>query len=178
MPIVYFSEELLTRFLSRPNPKSLILDVRERAEYNEEHLKNSKNLPLSSLKQDYTTLSRHASYLLLCQSGSRAKQAATFLESVGFNNLIVAQIGIEDLKERYNNLLTTAPMKNLWSIDRQFRFALGLLIALGLLGTFFISDSFLVIPSIICLGLMFTALIDRCYFRLLIAALPWNKKQT
>lgn len=150
------------------------IDVRETAEFKEVQLKHSVNMPLSSLKQSYSELDPSKPYILFCQSGSRASSAATFLETVGFNKLTVSEAGIEALMTEQPSLLIK-PKRQLWTVDRQFRFALGVLIAIGLLGFAFLSPWFLLIPSIICSGLIFTALIDQCYFRMLIAAMPWNE---
>jgi hypothetical protein len=89
--------------------------------------------------------------------------------------LNVSEAGIENLREKYKTQLVYSGKRKLWTIDRQFRMALGLLVAIGLLGKIVLSDWFLIIPSIICVGLIFTSIIDRCYFRLFIASLPWNK---
>ena len=63
-----------------------------------------------------------------------------------------------------------------WTIDRQFRLALGLSLAVFLLGYFLVSEIFIVIPVILCIGLTYTSIIDRCYMRLGIAMLPWNNR--
>ncbi len=152
----------------------VLIDVREIAEFQEVQLKHSCNMPLSSLKESYSELDPSKPYILFCQSGSRALSAARFLETVGFKNLSVTEGGIEALMTEHPSLLLKSKRK-LWTVDRQFRFALGALIALGLLGYAFLNPWFLLIPTIICSGLIFTALIDQCYFRMLIAAMPWNK---
>ncbi len=77
--------------------QSEIIDVRETAEFQELQLKHSRNMPLSSLKQSYTELDPSKPYILLCQSGSRALSAASFLETVGFKDISVAEGGIEYL---------------------------------------------------------------------------------
>ncbi len=175
MPISFLSLNALTNLLLKPDGKTQILDVRESVEFEEEHLKGSRSIPLSRLETLHEKLDPEANYILICQSGSRARKAAHLLESLGFNYLNVSEAGIEVLREKHENQLVYAAKRKLWTIDRQFRMALGLLIAIGLLGKLLLTDWFLIIPGIICVGLIFTSLIDRCYFRALIAAMPWNK---
>jgi hypothetical protein len=61
-----------------------------------------------------------------------------------------------------------------WTVDRQFRLILGGLLLVALLGTVVGQSYLLALAFIIALGLTFTAIIDRCYFKMLIARLPWN----
>lgn len=73
--------------------------------------------------------------------------------------------------------IETKAMPEIWSVDRQFRFLLGVLIAIFLIGQYWMSDAFTAIPVILCLGLIITAIIDKCYLRIGIAMLPWNRAQ-
>ena len=71
--------------------------------------------------------------------------------------------------------IATEATSELWSVDRQFRFVLGIFIALYLIGFHWMSALFSIIPVILCLGLIITAIIDKCYLRVGIAMLPWNR---
>lgn len=175
MPISMLSAKEVFGLLKQAAPNTQILDVREPAEFQEEHLQHSVNMPLSSLEKTYSKLDNQTHYVLLCQSGKRAQEAAKILESLGFEHLSVAEPGIEMSRTTTKSFLVYPKNRKLWTIDRQFRMALGLLLALGLSGKFLLSDWFLLIPIIISLGLIVTSLLDRCYFRSLIAAMPWNK---
>ena len=63
-----------------------------------------------------------------------------------------------------------------WTVDRQFRLALGLVLLVSLAGTFMREAAWLAPVSVIAVGLTVTALIDRCYAREAIARLPWNRE--
>lgn len=54
---------------------------------------------------------------------------------------------------------------------------LGLLLLLFLLGHFLGFALAIIIPIILGAGLTITAIIDRCYLRIGIARLPWNRKR-
>jgi hypothetical protein len=45
------------------------------------------------------------------------------------------------------------------------------------MGHYWLSDAFAAIPVILCTGLIITAIIDKCYLRVGIAMLPWNRRQ-
>ena len=62
-----------------------------------------------------------------------------------------------------------------WTIDRQFRMFLGLMLFVAVIGMTLVSQWFIIIPSIFATGLIVTSLINRCYLRMGIARLPWNK---
>jgi rhodanese-related sulfurtransferase len=67
----------------------LILDVRERSEWNYVHLPGALHLPLGELSQRYKELPSDRELLLLCHHGMRSQRAAEFLKQKGFtvNNL-------------------------------------------------------------------------------------------
>ena len=62
-----------------------VLDVREKGEFQEGHIANAKNYPLSSLEQEYTTLNPEQKYYVICQGGMRSARACEFLEAKGFD---------------------------------------------------------------------------------------------
>lgn len=174
MSTTKLSQKALLALLENKQPVTII-DVREAAEFQEVHLRGSRNMPLSQLESQLTELNPASPIILLCQSGSRANRAAQLFNKANFKQVQIFSEGISQLQTSANEHLVYPAKQKLWSVDRQFRFALGLLIALGLAGKWLVNDWFLIIPAIICVGLIFTALIDQCYFRAFIAWLPWNR---
>lgn len=153
------------------NARAIVIDVRERAEYQENHIPNSINLPLSEFSTAPYKLFPKQKFCLICNSQNRAKQVYQKLEEKGFSNVFLMQQGFEQLEEvNQPEKLVTG-----WTIDRQFRMTLGVLISIFLIGFSTVGNSFLVIPIILACGLVITSLIDRCYMRMGIALLPWNK---
>lgn len=75
------------------------------------------------------------------------------------------------------NYLDPAKIKG-WSIDRQFRITLGILLAIALTLYALGYEYGLIIPMILCVGLIFTSIIDRCYMRMAIARMPWNRNRS
>ena len=72
----------------------IIIDVREPSEYEEGHIKNSINLPLSLLISEYQAVQRKRPVVLVCRSGHRSLKALSFLKDQGFTNMINLKGGI------------------------------------------------------------------------------------
>lgn len=151
--------------------EKILIDVREPKEFFDYHLEGSINIPSSNFKlEDFLPYKNHE-ITLICQSGKRAKNVLDFLTENGFNQIELVEEHIERIDKA-----TLVSKNKLWSVDRQFRFALGILLITFLLGFHFLSRNFIIIPIILATGLTVTAIIDRCYFRMLIAKMPWNKR--
>lgn len=148
-----------------------IIDVREFGEYRELHFKNSTLIPSGSSLDKFEE-HRNKRILLVCQSDQRAINVGTKLKEAGFSKIYYLKGGINAARTAELDLETSQIG---WTIDRQFRMTLGILLFIGLTGTMLLSNYFLIIPGILCTGLIFTSIIDRCYMRMGIARLPWNK---
>lgn len=68
----------------RKEPLSVV-DVREKEEFELAHLEGSILLPLSQLPQCYHELAVQQRHYLVCRSGKRSAQAATFLQEKGLD---------------------------------------------------------------------------------------------
>ncbi|KOY86639.1 hypothetical protein AD998_11245 [bacterium 336/3] len=148
---------------------AIIIDVREPAEFRNYHIANAINIPSSKFNvADYEPYKTKNIYLV-CQSGNRANQILKKLEAQGFQNLYILEEQMESVSitETYNT--------GGWSVDRQFRFVIGILLGIFLVGYHYVSIYFIVIPIILCLGFTITSLLNKCYMRMGIAMLPWNK---
>jgi len=76
--------------------KALILDVRETAEFAAGHIRDSKHIPLSELKQKVAELEKFKSksVIVLCQNGIRSSSATGVLKKAGFNEVFSLQGGL------------------------------------------------------------------------------------
>ena len=63
-------------------PGAILVDVREVDEFASGHIPNAVNEPLSTIKQ--TTLPKDKPLFLYCLRGTRSKQAARILRSMGY----------------------------------------------------------------------------------------------
>ena len=65
-----------------------IIDVREEDEYEEGHLINSYNIPLSRLEDiNNENISKDAKIIIYCRSGNRCKTAQERLNNMGYINV-------------------------------------------------------------------------------------------
>lgn len=157
--------------------KAVLIDVRETAEFWEGHMPGAINLPSTQFAlADYQAFLPRPIYLI-CNPGRRVQQIAALLPEQQFPHVYMLEHQMDMLNEAHqaNQPLPLTPPD--WTIDRQFRMTLGMLLLIFLLGYVLWSVWFLVIPVILCTGLIITSILDRCYMRMGIAMLPWNKKR-
>lgn len=71
------------------NDNVIILDVREKNEFESGHIKNAINIPLSSI-EDVTDedLDPKCNILVYCRSGVRSISAVLILEEIGYENVL------------------------------------------------------------------------------------------
>ncbi len=78
--------------------KILIVDVRDKSEYNVGHLKNAISIPLNNIENIKKEISdKNKKIILYCYSGKRAKEAAIKLIDMGYKNVYTFG-GIKDWK--------------------------------------------------------------------------------
>jgi rhodanese-related sulfurtransferase len=62
-----------------------LIDVRETVEFDEAHIVDSINIPLSLLmEKHFLFLNTNKEYYIICKNGSRSFSATSFLESQGY----------------------------------------------------------------------------------------------
>lgn len=64
------------------------VDVRTPGEYNTNHIKTFKNIPLNELPSRTQELDAGKETYVICQSGMRSRKAAAILKKKGFNQVI------------------------------------------------------------------------------------------
>ena len=74
---------------------ALILDVRGRGEYLQEHIAGAHNIPLGYLPNRLDQIPRDRTVVVQCASGYRSSIAASLLRSSGFDNVLNLTDGIE-----------------------------------------------------------------------------------
>lgn len=64
-----------------------IVDVRERNEYSNGHIKNAVNIPLSELRERMNEIPNDRPVYLHCRTGQRSYNAVMVLKNLGFTNV-------------------------------------------------------------------------------------------
>jgi len=85
---------------NRSNPDCVVVDVREPAEYQGEHIEGARNLDYhrSTFADDLGQLDRLMFYVLYCRRGVRAAQARKLMKEKGFTRVCCVQGGIDRWK--------------------------------------------------------------------------------
>ena len=148
---------------------TVIIDVRTSKEFQSGTLPGAINIPSNNFTlKDYEAYKNdHIS--LLCSSGNRAELVRQVLHENGITQ-------VSTLHKHLDHLAVNETTDAKWSVDRQFRLALGILLAIFFVGIIAGSTSFFIIPAIVCAGLFYSVLTNNCYLKIGIALLPWNRK--
>ncbi|MBU9714192.1 rhodanese-like domain-containing protein [Evansella tamaricis] len=84
----------LAQLLKGDNQDYYFVDVREEDEYNETHIKEMVNVPLSTLDTEYSKIPEDKTVVIICRSGNRSLQAANLLKENGYKDLINVKGGM------------------------------------------------------------------------------------
>ena len=157
----------------------VILDVRERDEFDSEHVENSIHVPLSqfaSMAPGVLNQLRERNVAIMCRSGNRAKLALAQIAQLGYGDKIMARVydgGILAWKQQGKP--TIQKTRNHLPILRQVQLIAGLLVLTGTaLGAFF-KPGFLFLSGFIGAGLTVAGATGFCGMAILLARMPWNR---
>ncbi len=148
--------------------QSVIVDVRTPKEFRDGSLPGAINLPSDQFEIEHFLPFKNSHICLICESGRRAESIFSVLKKNGFEQVSLLENQMVHLQEQQKR-------KNTWTVDRQFRLTLSLLLGLFFIGVRFEIPSIWIVPTIIFLGLFYSAITDNCYLKKFIASLPWNK---
>ena len=151
-----------------------VIDVREVSEYETERVAGALLMPLSSFDRHAGTIELHRPVYLLCRSGNRAGKAAERLQKLGAANVCVVEGGLQAW------VAAGHPVERdggrVWSLERQVRFAAGLLVSTGALLAWLVHPGFIALAGVIGAGLVFAAVTDTCGMAMILARMPWNQR--
>jgi len=157
----------------RKDPKAVVIDVREAVEHRGGSVPGAANKPLSSIQNWMPAVSKDKTVYLVCKSGGRAAQAAEKLAAAGVDTCVVTG-GIEEWKRK--NLPFTEASTKVWELERQVRLTAGLLVASGILLSWWVHPAFSFLSLFVGCGLVFAAVTNTCGMGLMLASCPWNRK--
>jgi hydroxyacylglutathione hydrolase len=86
-----------------PKNGLVVLDVRNKTEYLEEHIKGAKHIQLGQLPKHLNEIPRDHTVITQCHSGYRSQIAASLLRAKGFDNVV----NLRDGSEKWSQLLPT-----------------------------------------------------------------------
>lgn len=150
-----------------------VIDVREFSEYNSERIADAQLMPLSNFEKHADEIDHAKPVYLMCRSGNRANQAAEKLAAKGFTDIHVIQGGMTAWSSA--SLPIIKGESTVWSLERQVRFAAGLLVLIGVVLGVFVSPYAYALSGFVGAGLVFAALTDTCGMAMVLARMPWNQ---
>jgi len=170
-PHQHSPQELQAALAAQTPP--LLLDVREYPEFAAGHLKGARLIPLAEIERRAGELPKDQPMVCMCRSGRRSAEAASTLARLGFTN--VSQLAGGVMAWEQAGLPVEKEAHAPWALERQVRLVAGLLILLGL-ALSHIWPAAIVLAWFVPLGLVFAALTDSCMMGMLLAKLPWNRR--
>jgi rhodanese-related sulfurtransferase len=158
--------------------KTIILDIREKSEFERERIEDSIHLPLSELREkarDTLTNLAADEVIVMCRSGMRANMALNQLQE--FDDLkhkyTVYQGGLIRWKAQGKPTIKK-PLSESFPINRQVHLVAFAILISGLL----LSDKhdfFKVLPFLVSFGLALDAFTGFCPMRKFLQFAPWNR---
>ena len=158
-------------------PKTVLVDVRTPAEFEEVHASAAKNIPLDLLNQE--TIERlkqteaNNPIYVICQSGTRAKTAYQKLAKAGLEACHVDG----GTTAWVDQGLPIVRGKKSLSLERQVRIAAGSLVVAGAILSLFIHLNWIWLSGFVGAGLLFAGITDTCGMGMLLAKMPWNQRK-
>ncbi len=151
-----------------------LIDVRTPVEYQEVHVPFARNVPLDRLDPT-EVLAGHKQdepLYVICRSGSRASKACEAISIAGYENVVNVEGGTQAWDAAG---LPVKRGKAAMSLERQVRIAAGLLVLVGTLLGYFVSEYFLGLSAFVGAGLVFAGVTDTCGMGMILARMPWNQ---
>jgi len=159
---------------------SVLIDVRTPMEYQNQHVKDSFNIPLDNISPESidSFLVEHnrandESVYLICKSGKRSKIAQQRLEA-STRSIICIDGGIDDMTND-NQIQFNQGTSKFISLERQVRITAGVLIVTGFILGASVHPAFYGVTAFVGAGLIVSGITDWCGMGLLMAKMSWNK---
>lgn len=153
---------------------TVLVDVREPAEFNTRHIPNAKLHPLGSINADQLAEYGDKTVLIYCQKGLRGQKACEKILQDNPNSKIVNLTGgIEAWQAA--GFQTNKGTSNVLPLDRQVQITIGsLVLAFSLLG-YFVQANFVFASAFMGAGLLFAGISGFCGLARVMAKAPWNR---
>jgi rhodanese-related sulfurtransferase len=155
-----------------------LVDVRTPAEFEEVHIQGAHNVPLDRFDPKVVWTNRvcyDQPLYVVCQSGTRGKQACERLLAAGYENIMNVDGGTKACVQA--GIAVVRGRKSM-SLERQVRIAAGLLVLTGVILSQFAHPYFVWMSAFIGAGLVFAGVTDTCGMGMMLAKMPWNQRSS
>jgi len=156
----------------------VIIDVRERDEFNAEHVENSINVPLSefnSMAPGVVNNLKDRELVIMCRSGKRAGLACDILQKMDVSELKYDRFngGIIEWKNQGKN--TVAAAASHMPILRQVQLIGGSMALVGALLGLLVNPMFSILALMVGAGMIHAGASGNCAMATWLQHAPWNK---
>ena len=168
------TEDALSGF-SSTGTTPVLIDVRTPKEFEEVHIPEARNIPLSDLHkflEELKGLSQERPITLICRTHNRVKIAYEYLTNNGVGNCRFLEGGINGW---VNSGKPVIRGRKGISLEGQVRAIAGSLVVLGVGLGVGVNVWFLLVPVMVGLGLVHAGLTDSCLMGMVLSKLPMNK---
>jgi rhodanese-related sulfurtransferase len=154
--------------------QAVLIDVREPAEYESEHIPGAILIPLATLTQDKMPAHAGKKLVFQCRSGNRGGKACEKMASLGTNDEIYnLEGGITAWTQAGYHVETSG--KSCLPLDQQVRLTVGLCILISSILVYSGHPVFLLVIAAFGVGLTLSGLTGCCGLAVLLAKMPWNQ---
>ena len=101
----HFTPIQLQEFLASTNEQPLLLDVRERWEFEYCNIEGSVLIPMGQLPDKLETLDPSRETIMICHHGIRSRQMGYYMEQAGFEHITNLDGGVEQWANDVDNTM-------------------------------------------------------------------------
>ena len=96
----------IKNLINDSNSEPIILDVREKWEYDICHIENSVHIPMGQITERKDELNHNDMIIVVCHHGIRSRMVAKYLVSNGFTNIINLGGGVDAWSNEIDSSMT------------------------------------------------------------------------
>ncbi len=148
-----------------------MIDVRTASEYASGHIPCTINIPMDQFEARRKDLRLEDGLVLVCKAGARAQIVAGWLGTDAAARVLE---GGTDAWTR-DGLEVVTSAKTRWSLERQVRLVVGLLVLSGTVLAILGVHEAIWLAMFMGAGLTFAGATDICMLGILLARMPWNR---
>jgi rhodanese-related sulfurtransferase len=158
----------------RDNPAGhgQLIDVRSNAEFAVGHIPGAMNVPMEQVETRLADIGT-GPVALVCEAGTRARIVAGWLARR--QEVCVLEGGTAAWRNAGQPLVSCASCR--WTLERQVRFAAGLIVLVATLLSVFVNVTWVYLAMFVGAGLTFAGATNICGMALLLARMPWNRER-
>lgn len=163
--------------------EQIIIDVREKDEFERVHIEHSINVPLSAfaaVAPGVLNMCKAKKVTFMCFGGARATQAAALAQGLGYNELhdyLVYPGGISQW-QKDGRAVKKNVAKSGKTIIQQVQLTVGTMIFSASALAYFVNPAFIALTAMGGMGLLYAGTTGKCGLANLIANAPWNRAPT